>query len=211
MCNTKRSYTQAERMVMRNFKSKSRNVCGYCGKHVADSNKTIDHKIPYSRGGKTTSNNLIVACECCNKDKADMTKSEYMEYLKIKYSKINGNKTLRTIKELIEYNENIAIDNMNTMRLLQETTLKRKDIEKCIEDMNFNASEGYKLCKELKDAMVKIKELKAKGSHLVELITTVQQDNIILNNTFKELTHNIMKDVRTEMKIGHISKLELVS
>ena len=209
MC--KRLYTRAEQMVIRNFKSRSGNVCGYCGKHLADNNRTIDHKTPHSRGGKTSIANLVIACECCNRDKADMTEAEYINYLQIKNSRIEKNNTLRTIRNLIEDNENMNSKRMNTMKLLETTVLRRKEIESYIESENFSASQGYKLCKELKDAMMTITKLKAECHNIVQLITTVQQDNIILNATYKDLLLNVMKDIRTKMNIGNIARLEAVS
>jgi 5-methylcytosine-specific restriction endonuclease McrA len=37
--------------------------CQYCG---ADEDLTFDHVIPRSRGGRTTWDNVVTACSCCN-------------------------------------------------------------------------------------------------------------------------------------------------
>ncbi len=57
------------------------NECYYCHKPLGRREKTIDHKIPLSRGGEHTYSNLVVACKQCNNDKSDMTENEYYEYL----------------------------------------------------------------------------------------------------------------------------------
>lgn len=42
--------------------------CVVCG---TSENLTVDHRIPYSKGGKTELSNLQTMCECCNQKKAD--------------------------------------------------------------------------------------------------------------------------------------------
>lgn len=51
-------------------------ACQYCG-HVAGRDEfTIDHVLPRSRGGPTTWENCVLACEPCNRRKADRTPRE---------------------------------------------------------------------------------------------------------------------------------------
>ena len=62
--------------------------CVYCGKSLDDrippppnhwyferlkhlTDKTIDHIIPLSKGGRNEENNLVACCEKCNRFKAD--------------------------------------------------------------------------------------------------------------------------------------------
>lgn len=47
--------------------------CAYCGQPVA---ATMDHVVPKSRGGSTTWDNAVAACEPCNQRKADRTPDE---------------------------------------------------------------------------------------------------------------------------------------
>jgi 5-methylcytosine-specific restriction endonuclease McrA len=47
--------------------------CQYCG---SDSNLTLDHLIPRSKGGKSNWNNLVTACKACNAKKGDNTPEE---------------------------------------------------------------------------------------------------------------------------------------
>lgn len=50
--------------------------CFYCG-NVAT---TKDHKIPKSRGGRNTRDNIVPACEPCNNLKGSRTVAEFIAY-----------------------------------------------------------------------------------------------------------------------------------
>lgn len=43
--------------------------CRYCGVEVTDKTANIDHVVPYHLGGVTTPENLVTACQDCNKAK----------------------------------------------------------------------------------------------------------------------------------------------
>lgn len=45
-------------------------TCQYCHKKIEDDQIHIDHVIPYSLGGKTEENNLVVSCAECNLKKS---------------------------------------------------------------------------------------------------------------------------------------------
>jgi 5-methylcytosine-specific restriction endonuclease McrA len=47
--------------------------CQYCGVRGRGSALTFDHVIPRSKGGKTSWENVVMACEDCNARKADKT------------------------------------------------------------------------------------------------------------------------------------------
>lgn len=53
-------------------------TCYYCGKKFKGQRKTIDHKIPVSRGGTNAVENLCVCCLACNSKKHDKTEAEYL-------------------------------------------------------------------------------------------------------------------------------------
>ena len=40
--------------------------CQYCGDRFRTPELTFDHVIPRSRGGRTTWDNIVTACQCCN-------------------------------------------------------------------------------------------------------------------------------------------------
>ena len=52
---------------------RDQNTCHYCG---AQTNLTIDHVVPKSRGGRDTWENLVAACVTCNNQKGDSTPDE---------------------------------------------------------------------------------------------------------------------------------------
>lgn len=45
--------------------------CAYCGKDIDESNGSIDHIVPLSRGGSDDRDNLTASCRQCNMQKAD--------------------------------------------------------------------------------------------------------------------------------------------
>lgn len=47
-------------------------ICQYCGTPVSDAEKTMEHYIPESRGGKFTWENILLACKPCNSGKGDL-------------------------------------------------------------------------------------------------------------------------------------------
>lgn len=60
--------------------------CGLCGVRMnLDYGKgnrakaTIDHKLPLSRGGRNTQNNLWLVCQLCNSLKGNLTVEEFVE------------------------------------------------------------------------------------------------------------------------------------
>lgn len=46
-------------------------TCQYCGRSAPEVKLEIDHKTPWSKGGKTTKDNLVTACFDCNRGKSD--------------------------------------------------------------------------------------------------------------------------------------------
>jgi 5-methylcytosine-specific restriction endonuclease McrA len=51
-------------------------TCQYCGRKVAKNEFEYEHVIPRSRGGKTTWDNIVVACTACNQKKGNKTPFE---------------------------------------------------------------------------------------------------------------------------------------
>lgn len=46
--------------------------CYYCGWILTPSEVTLDHVVPRSTGGEWIASNLVLACECCNIQKANL-------------------------------------------------------------------------------------------------------------------------------------------
>ncbi len=45
--------------------------CRYCGVSVTNDTANMDHVVPWKKGGKTRSRNLVTACKPCNKKKGN--------------------------------------------------------------------------------------------------------------------------------------------
>lgn len=58
-----------------------RGICYYCGRKVSPEELTMDHKIPLSRGGLSTRENIVPACKECNSKKKYLSPWEWEEYL----------------------------------------------------------------------------------------------------------------------------------
>ena len=55
---------------------RDRHVCAYCGGLFAESELTVEHIIPVSRGGTQTWTNVVTACRSCNTRKGSRTPEE---------------------------------------------------------------------------------------------------------------------------------------
>jgi len=53
----------------RNIFERDRSTCQYCGKHFKKWELTLDHVVPRSAGGRSTWENLVLACVPCNVSK----------------------------------------------------------------------------------------------------------------------------------------------
>lgn len=51
-------------------------TCQYCGKKKSGNDMSLDHVVPRCQGGKTTWENIVVACTECNAKKAGRTPQE---------------------------------------------------------------------------------------------------------------------------------------
>lgn len=69
---------------------KTNGYCRYCGRKLSWKNYgrvgaraawEVDHGIPLSRGGSDYFRNLWAACVFCNREKSDMTTTEYFRLL----------------------------------------------------------------------------------------------------------------------------------
>lgn len=63
-------------LTRRNVVIRDERRCQYCNELVPFSEQTLDHIIPKSRGGKSTWENLVLACRSCNTFKADFLLEE---------------------------------------------------------------------------------------------------------------------------------------
>ncbi len=56
--------------------------CMYCGVRLRVGDGQVDHKTPFSRGGKETPRNLQLLCGPCNTRKGDLTHAEFRRRFK---------------------------------------------------------------------------------------------------------------------------------
>ncbi len=66
--------------VRAKVKTDAEYICFYCGKETAE-DSTVDHYIPFSRGGSNDEDNLVCACRECNELKDDMMPEEFRLFL----------------------------------------------------------------------------------------------------------------------------------
>jgi len=67
--------------------ARDRHVCAYCGEHFAESELTVEHIAPVSRGGQHTWTNVVTACRSCNTRKGNRRPEEaHMPLLYVPYA-----------------------------------------------------------------------------------------------------------------------------
>jgi 5-methylcytosine-specific restriction endonuclease McrA len=59
-----------------NIYTRDKGVCQYCGTQVKLSEFEYEHVVPRAKGGKTTWENIVVACTPCNQKKGGRTPAE---------------------------------------------------------------------------------------------------------------------------------------
>ncbi len=55
----------------RNILLRDENKCQYCSKNLFESELTVDHVLPKSKGGASNWENVVAACKPCNQKKRD--------------------------------------------------------------------------------------------------------------------------------------------
>lgn len=58
-----------------------RGICYYCGRKVSSGELTMDHRVPLSRGGFSTKENIVPACKECNTKKKYLSPWEWDDYM----------------------------------------------------------------------------------------------------------------------------------
>jgi 5-methylcytosine-specific restriction endonuclease McrA len=64
------------RFSRENIYLRDRGCCQYCGLHVAPDDWEYEHVVPRAKGGRTTWENIVVACTACNQRKASKTPAQ---------------------------------------------------------------------------------------------------------------------------------------
>jgi hypothetical protein len=55
---------------------RDKQICAYCAQHHSESELTVEHILPVSRGGKQLWTNVVTACRSCNTRKGNRTPEE---------------------------------------------------------------------------------------------------------------------------------------
>jgi 5-methylcytosine-specific restriction endonuclease McrA len=54
--------------------------CAYCGVSLEPGHFSVDHELPFGRGGRNEANNIVVTCFTCNRRKHTKTPEEYAQH-----------------------------------------------------------------------------------------------------------------------------------
>ena len=60
----------------------SASACAYCGVSLSRLGVAVDHVVPLPNGGLHVLENLVIACQPCNRAKGDLSLDEFREWLK---------------------------------------------------------------------------------------------------------------------------------
>lgn len=67
--------------------TRDRHICVYCRKQVGPGSRCIDHIVSVANGGRSNPENLVTACQDCNKSKASRRLSPERENALLAYAK----------------------------------------------------------------------------------------------------------------------------
>jgi len=77
--------------------------CQYCGAGVRRDQITYDHVVPRSRGGKTTWENIVIACVACNQKKGGRTPEQ--AGMKLRTSPVRPKKLPEALRITLAFRE----------------------------------------------------------------------------------------------------------
>lgn len=191
-----RNYTSSETKLMNRVRESS-NICYYCNKEIKNK-RTVDHKTPISRGGLTVEENLCVSCDKCNTEKGFLTEKEYMEVLRQSSEEINKDVGIsllsnlaNTYKDIID---RIEIENKKVSNCDKEIA----EIQGIIVNSNISASDGYKLCIEIKNVLIAKKEAQKMACNLGKINKGVNSNYQSTLSQLDNLKGNIIKRCKNE-------------
>ena len=182
---------------MNNIK-KSNERCYYCRCVVKESKRTVDHKIPFSRGGLTTSENLVMSCEKCNNEKDFFTEEEYREYKEITDIKISKNIAIITLTNVLKSYKKAEANVYIEKNRLKELNKEIAKIESLIKDSRFSASMGYKLCKTLQDNLIEREVVEKNVRNLEAVNKYIKGNRKLTRDKLDAVKNKIRKEYRKE-------------
>ena len=191
------------------FKKESDRVCHYCGKQIANKEDlTVDHVIPISKGGENSTDNFVIACKACNREKANLNVERYSEFLNI--VKIMGESAgvLESIENVINSLKEIVIsfngDLYAMKNNLSKLEKKRNAILNSLMYKKFNVVQGFDHAKQLRDITEEIYELKLNISQMNRIQNSIKAISPFLNSAnAKGIKKEAMHDVRNEIIMNY--------
>lgn len=199
-----RNYTSSEILLMTKVR-KSNTKCYYCGCIVEESKRTVDHKIPVSRGGLTKQDNLVMSCKECNTEKDFLTEEEYKEFLDGVSEEIEGSISIKSLNSVLNTYKEI-IDNIEKNKIkLKKCSDEVEELENIIRDSKLSASDGYKLCKMLQDNLKGKDEARKNLNDLRRINKEVYSD---YKNT-NERIDSIRNKIRSQYKRKYINSKDI--
>lgn len=200
MCE--RKYTKSERNLIKQFKETHEHKCIYCGKELKDNEITIDHLEPIDKGGNTTVDNLGIACKECNKDKANMSYEDYLEYKLEVENAIKNNEAYSSLTDVLSNYDKLRDTYKNT-KIQYAMLLKRKhQIEKDIKNNDLNLFQSYKMMRRLKSILKKIdKNIQETKNNKAGRDFANKNKPIIIKQQ-----EELRKELRKELRIKYLQK-----
>ena len=198
---SKRDYTREEKEIINKVKQSSNN-CYYCGCKLNNNQKTIDHKLPMSRGGKTIKDNLVVSCIDCNQDKDSMTEDEFNKFNEIIQKEIDESVSIKYLTTLLMTYKDI-LDKLEQSKLeLKQSYHEVNEIQNIIINTKMSASDGYILCRDLQKALIRKNELQKTVSELTSISEGVIEKYEEINKKINKIKNKI-KSQQTVLLINN--------
>ena len=163
-----RNYTLSELKLIEKVKEEN-TTCYYCGDPLKSKNRTIDHKIPISRGGQTTLDNLVVSCKRCNEEKGMMNDEEYLGFLEKFRKYIDEDINFNELKDIKTKYQGILDRHKELCENHRLIGCEVRKVQDIIMVMKMNAADGYILARDLQKLLNEQNEIKKQKESIAKL------------------------------------------
>jgi len=188
-------------------------ICAYCGKEITDEGDlTLDHVVPLSKGGKNSSDNLVIACKACNGEKSNLDVDKYSRFIKIMSLMTQNNDngiitdTIGGLKEIVK-NFNDELKELKKRKSARER--KRTAVLESMMYEKFNVVRGYDYAKLLRDLTEEIYNLSLTIAQMNAVFNKLSPAFAFLNNTEPEtIKKNALKDMRNSVISNYYNSQE---
>lgn len=163
-----RNYTLSELKLIEKVKEEN-TTCYYCGDSLKSKGRTIDHKIPISRGGQTTLDNLVVSCKRCNEEKGMMNYEEYLSFLEKFRKYIDEDINFNELKDIKTKYQGILDRHKELCEKHRLIGCEVRKVQDIIMVMKMNAADGYILARDLQKLLNEQNEIKKQKESIAKL------------------------------------------